>query len=497
MKILGINALNHDAGISLIEDDKILFAAHSERYSGIKNDSNLNKEMFEDMEQYGTPDKVVYFERPWIKKLRQLKAGQYSEVFTRKNLPQYHLNQVMNGKYKINNYVDHHLSHASSTYFTSPYDESAVVVIDAIGEFDTISIWYANGTKLEKRWSQSYPHSLGLWYSAMTQRLGLKPQEDEYILMGMAAWGNPNRELVGDIYHDFFELNYNNLRLKQNLHRGCMDYNPISLPDDRTDQWKFDIAWAVQHICEMEIRKIFNIAKRVVPETINVCYSGGVALNCVANSLITKEYYPKMWILPNPGDCGSSLGCAAYINGKHLNFDNPFLGYNIKGRYPVKPVLNELLKGNIVGVANGRAEYGPRALGNRSLLADPRGKDIKDKMNGIKNRQEFRPFAPSVLEEHANEIFDMPTDKSQFMQYVAKCKYPKKYPAICHIDNTSRVQTVSKKDNPGYYRLIKEFYKETGCPMILNTSLNIKGQPIVNDENDKKDFTNKYGVKVY
>jgi len=502
MKILGINALNHDAAITLIEDNEILFAAHAERYSGIKNDSNLNKEMFEDMENYicqngrGGIDKVVYFERPWIKKLRQLKAGQYSEVFSRKNLPQYHLDKVTNGKYKINEYVDHHLSHASSTYFTSPYTESAVVVIDAIGEFDTITIWYAKGNKLEKRWSQTYPHSLGLWYSAMTQRLGLKPQEDEFILMGMAAWGKQDEDLQSIIYNDFFGY-HKELDLKMNLHRGCMDYEPSIYPDDGSEQWKFDIAANVQTICEWQIAKVFRKAKEVVPETDNMCYSGGVALNCVANSLVVEKQYPNMWILPNPGDAGSSLGCAAYVGGQHVNFDSAFLGYNIKGKYPVKQVLKELLKGNLVGVANGRAEYGPRALGNRSLLADPRGKDIKSKMNEIKNRQEFRPFAPSVLEEHAHEIFDMPTKKSQFMQYVAPCKYPDKYPAICHIDNTSRVQTVSKKDNPGYYKLIKEFYKETGCPMVLNTSLNIKGQPIVNDENDADEFTKKYGVKVY
>ncbi len=500
MKILGINALNHDAAITLIENDKILFAAHAERYSGIKNDSNLNIEMFLDMFDYGMPERVVYFERPFVKKLRQLKAGQYSEVFTRKNLPQQHLNEVLKPiekmNLKIDEYVDHHLSHASSTYFTSPYKESAVVVIDAIGEFDTISIWYANGTKLEKRWSMKYPHSLGLWYSAMTQRLGLKPQEDEFILMGMAAWGTQDDDLQSIMYNDFFGY-HNELELRMNLHKGCMDYEPSIYPDDGSEQWKFDIAANVQTICEWQIQKVFRKAKEVVPETNNMCYSGGVALNCVANSIVVEKQYPNMWILPNPGDAGSSLGCAAYIGGQHINFDSAFLGYNIKGKYPVKPVLKELLKGNLVGVANGRAEYGPRALGNRSLLADPRGKDIKAQMNTIKNRQEFRPFAPSVLEEHAHEIFDMPTKKSQFMQYVAKCKYPEKYPAICHVDNTSRVQTVSKKDNPGYYKLIKEFYKETGCPMVLNTSLNIKGQPIVNDEEQREQFINKYGVKVY
>jgi len=490
MKILGINALNHDAAMTLIEDGKILWAGHAERYSGIKNDPNLNLEMFMDMWDYGVPKKVVWFERPYVKKSRQLYAGQYSEVFTKKNLPLNHLTEILSvvegSQPRIDQYVDHHLSHASSTYFTSPYDESAVVVIDAIGEWDTISIWYAKGNQLEKRWSQTYPHSLGLWYSAMTQRLGLKPQEDEYILMGMAAWGRESKELQDELRQ----------LLKQNLHKGCMDWDSDFHPDEGTSEWKFDVAHNVQIVCEQEIQKIFAKLPTLVPETTNVCYSGGVALNCVANSIVVQEN-PNLWILPNPGDAGSSLGCAAYVGGQHIDFDSAFLGYDIKGKYPVKPVLKELLKGNLVGVANGRAEFGPRALGNRSLLADPRGKDIKQKMNKIKNRQEFRPFAPSVLEEHAHEIFDMPTNKSQFMQYVARCKYPEKYPAICHIDNTSRVQTVSKEDNPGYYKLIKEFYKETGCPMILNTSLNIKGQPIVNDENDVEEFTKKYGVKVY
>ena len=218
---------------------------------------------------------------------------------------------------------------------------------------------------------------------------------------------------------------------------------------------------------EDEIYSVFELAKRLVPETDNCVYGGGVALNCVANSIIAEELYPNLWILPNPGDAGSSLGCAAYAFGEHVNWKTPFTGYDIKGRYPRKKVLDELLLTNIVGVANGRAEFGPRALGNRSLLADPRGKKIKDKVNKIKHRQEFRPFAPAVLEEYAHEIFDMPVKKSQFMQFVAKCKYPKKYPAICHVDGTSRVQTVSKDDNPGFYKLIKEFYKKTGCPMVV------------------------------
>jgi len=495
MKILGINALNHDAAVAMIQDGEVLFAGHSERYSGVKNDSDLNKQLIADCLRYGKPDKVAYFERPYLKKLRQLKAGQYGEVFSRGNLPSKYLKEWIGNK--PIHYVQHHQSHAAAGYYTSPYEESAIVVIDAIGEFETCTIWYAWGSHFEKRYSLKYPNSLGLWYSAMTQRLGLKPQEDEYILMGMAGWGTIDEELKQNIRNDFFNDSDNPIDLKDNLHRGCLSWNPEYYKDDDSDEWKFNIAANVQAICEEEIVKVFELTKQLVPETDNCVYMGGVALNCVANSIIARDHYPNLWILPNPGDAGSSLGSAAYLFGEHINWTSPFTGYDIKGKYPTTKVLNELLKGNIVGVASGRAEFGPRALGNRSLLADPRGNDIKDKVNVIKRRQKFRPFAPSVLEEHAHEIFDMPVKKSQFMQFTAPCKYPKKYPAICHVDNTSRVQTVSKDDNPGYYRLIKRFYEKTGCPMVLNTSLNIKGKPIVNSYHDGVEFEKKYGVKVY
>ena len=495
MRILGINALNHDAAVTLIQDGEVLFAGHSERYSGIKNDSELNDELIADCYRYGRPDKIAYFERPYLKKLRQFRASQYGEVFSRDNLPSNYLKRWIGNK--PIQYVQHHQSHAAAGYYTSPYEESAIVVIDAIGEFETCTIWYAWGSHFEKRYSLKYPNSLGLWYSAMTQRLGLKPQEDEYILMGMAGWGTIDEELKQNIRNDFFNDSDKPIDLINNLHRGCLWWEPEYYKDDGSDEWKFNIAANVQSICEEEIVKVFELTKQLVPETDNCVYMGGVALNCVANSIIARDHYPNLWILPNPGDAGSSLGSAAYLFGEHINWTSPFTGYDIKGKYPTTKVLNELLKGNIVGVASGKAEFGPRALGNRSLLADPRGNEIKDKVNEIKHRQKFRPFAPSVLEEHAHEIFDMPVRKSQFMQFTAPCKFPKKYPAICHIDNTSRVQTVSKEDNPGYYRLIKRFYEKTGCPMVLNTSLNIKGQPIVNDYHDGIEFEKKYGVKVF
>ena len=208
------------------------------------------------------------------------------------------------------------------------------------------------------------------------------------------------------------------------------------------------------------------------------------------------KYFDNVWIMPAPGDSGSSLGAILADTEKHINWQGPYLGHNIEGNYPVQKVIKELLQGNMVGVANGRAEFGPRALGNRSLFADPRGDEVKDQVNAIKRRQEFRPFAPVVMEEHANKIFNMPVDKSPYMQYVIQCKKPTEYPAIIHKDGTSRVQTVNKRQHLGLYTLLNEFYKITGCPMLLNTSLNIKGYPMVNTVEDGILFQKKYNVKV-
>jgi carbamoyltransferase len=220
---------------------------------------------------------------------------------------------------------------------------------------------------------------------------------------------------------------------------------------------------------------------------------GGCALNCVANS-IAKKYYKDVWIMPNPGDAGSSLGSILAVKQRHIHFNSPYLGYNIAGKYPVNSALKELKTNRLVGVANGRAEFGPRALGNRSLFADPRGKDVKDLVNTVKRRQEFRPFAPVILEEHAHNYFDGPT--GPYMQFTSVCKDPEQFPAIAHLDNTSRVQTVNQFQHPMLHELLTRWYADTGCPMILNTSLNIKGEPMVDTEVDAKRWQDTYNVRV-
>jgi carbamoyltransferase len=484
---LGISQGYHDAGLALIDaNGNILHASHSERYSKIKNDPNLHYHQFQDCEFTGYENVTVnYYERPWLTNLRRLYAGQKISSIT----PVINKLKYFDLPRKMNKW-GHHLSHAAAAFQTSPYDRSAVVVIDAIGEWDTASIWYAyydnNGkAKYQKLWSRKYPHSIGLFYTAMTQRVGLRPMEDEYVLMGMSAYGNDS--LYYKMYNDFIESK-SELTFKKNMHRGCKNWAHNNIDHN--------IAAATQLIAEELIFKIHEKAAELTQET-QVCYGGGVALNCVANTKL-HHIWSNVWICPNPGDCGSALGAAALSYGKKLNWKNAFLGHMIVGDLKVDNVIDVLVKDKIVGVANSYAEWGPRALGNRSLLADPRGLDIKDRVNEIKQRQKYRPFAPAVLEEHAKDYFILnSTYDYRYMQYatLARGNTSRLFPAICHVDNTARVQVVPK-DGSNMRNILEAWYEKTKCPILLNTSLNIRGEPMVDNRVDGQRFTRQYGVKV-
>jgi carbamoyltransferase len=304
--------------------------------------------------------------------------------------------------------------------------------------------------------------------------------------MGMAAYGDMSEYI--DMY-DQLLISSTDIEFKHNLHIGVSD-------DFLEGADNIDIATSSQYIVEKLIHNVMQRA-RIIGESRNLVYGGGVALNCVANQYLSK-HFDNIWIMPNPGDAGSSLGAAALGFNYKLDWKDAFLGYDIKGKYPVNKLLDSLLRGDIVGVANGRAEFGPRALGNRSLLADPRGNEIKEKVNEIKRRQKFRPFAPVILEEYANQYFVMPRgfNNSRYMQSVATCRNPDLFPAIVHVDGTSRVQTVPN-DGSGIRELLEKWYVMTECPMLLNTSLNIRGEPMVNDKGDARRFEKMYGIKVH
>ena len=311
--------------------------------------------------------------------------------------------------------------------------------------------------------------------------------EDEYITMGMAAYG----KAYLTAYENNLKLVYDDQEIEftDNFHTGLEDDYFVGSGLD-----KFDVAAGAQKVVEQLLRNIFE---RFATRQTNVVFMGGVALNCVANAML-EGHCKDLWIMPNPGDCGSSLGAAALQWGKKLRWKGPYLGHNIPGKYPIDKIIGTLMSEKIVGVASGRAEFGPRALGTRSLLADPRGEDIKDKVNAIKKRQKFRPFAPMILEEHFMDNFVCYKKQSEpYMQSVYKCKNPELYPAIVHKDGTSRVQTVGKNDHPDVRALLEKWYFMTGCPMLLNTSLNIKGQPMVNNRSDANKFEKRYGVKVW
>ena len=440
---------SHDGALAVFQDDELVFASDAERWSGIKNDSTIPDNLIKFAEDnWGIPDHVHFYEDYTLKTQRREFAGQSPLKPT-----QFKYNTIGH---------NHHWSHARYGYWTSPFDECTVLVVDAIGEWDTLTQWKVkNDFECVKRWR--YPKSIGLFYSAMTQAAGWKPNEEEYILMGASAVKKHKIE------------NYN--IVKELWDNGANFHTGININFD-----KFEIASIAQEIYEEEFKKIIDEI-----EDDNLVFVGGCALNVSANRFLTKF---NTFIPCNPGDGGSAIGCV--IDRKIPA--NAYLGFEITGVYPVREIIQELKQNHMVGVAKGRAEFGPRALGNRSLLANPDLKDMKERINKVKGREEFRPFAPMILKEDVDEYFESGIP-SPFMNTIRRAKPEtiEKYPSIVHIDGTSRLQEVTEEPQR---TLLQEWKKETGCPMLLNTSLNIKGNPMVNTLEDAKKFETETGVKV-
>ena len=441
---------SHDGALAVFQDDELVFASDAERWSRKKNDPAIPNNLIKYAEDnWGKPNEVYFYEDYKLKDERRKFAGQTP------------LHEI-DFKYRLIQ-SNHHLSHARYGYWTSSFIDCTVLVVDAIGEWDTLTQWKVIDGNFTKQKSWIYPKSIGLFYSAMTQAAGWKPNEEEYILMGASAVKKHKIE------------NYN--IVKEIWNNGANFHTGIDINFD-----KFEIASIAQEIYEEEFKKIIDEV-----EDDNLVFVGGCALNVSANRFLTKF---NTFIPCNPGDGGSAIGCV--IDRKIPA--NAYLGYEISGEYPVVEIIQELKQNHMVGVAKGRAEFGPRALGNRSFLADPSLLDIKDRVNKVKGREEFRPFAPMILKEDADIYFESGIP-SPFMNTIRKAKPEtiEKYPGIVHIDGTSRLQEISEEP---HRTLLQEWKKETGCPMLLNTSLNVKGEPIVNTEEDANNFQSKTGVKV-
>ncbi len=338
----------------------------------------------------------------------------------------------------------------------------------------------------------------------MTDRIGLKPNEEEYILMGMAALGAPR--FAAEMRADLLGVEGENGALgssrpppldpPRNLHRGARWWRPDIGPVHHAD-----IAASVQAVAEEYILAL-AIWARARTRCENLVLGGGVALNCVAATRVARAAgFQRVAVAPNPGDAGNSLGAAAALAARPLAWDGPFLGSDAgsgDGALPDLGAMTALLaRGEAVGLCWGRAEFGPRALGHRSLLADPRRADAKDRVNAIKGREPFRPFAPAVLLERAAEHFDMPVPESPLMQFVARVRHPDRLPGIAHVDGTARVQTVGPRDSPALRALLLRFEAETGSPVLLNTSMNVKGEPLANTRDDAERFAAATGVRVF
>ena len=478
MRYCGISEYYHDAGISFIDESgNIEFASQSERYSKNKNDMILHPLLLNMIEEN---DEIYFYENPYLKKRALKKIG-------------LHLKYPIPDKYKINKFLMHHESHAALSFYTRPWeskDDTVLLTIDGYGEYQSACIYDSN---FKLRYSEQIPRSIGYVYALATRALGYKALEEEYTVMGMAAYGQPEymSQLNKAIKQAYFK--FSKLTTAGIISKNDEWANPLKMVFHELQlRNKFNLAATVQYWAEQQIMKLATRARKYGSK---LCYSGGVAQNIIANSQI-KQLFDDVHIAVNPGDSGSSLGAAARAYGlatgkDKINYVDPYLGYEM-GEINAKEVVNYLLEHSYCGIASGRAEFGPRALGNRSLIADPR-RDIKDTVNKIKRRQKFRPFAPAILEEYADEYFEGPMN--EYMQYTCKAKHD--YSSVTHVDGTARVQIVRKNCKSVLRPILEEFYNKTKVPMLLNTSLNIRGKPIVNDKYDCSLFEKLNNTKVF
>jgi len=537
---LGISCYYHDSAAAILKDGHVIAAVEEERFSRKKFDDGFpNIAIDWCLQEAGIKpeqiDSVAFYDKPILKFDRLLDnyitvapLGLYSflDIIPKwlhkrlwiKNDIKKHL-KGFNGEII---FPEHHMSHAAHAFYTSPFEECAILTIDGVGEWTTTSFGTAQNNSIKLTDDIRWPHSVGLFYSAFTYFLGFKVNEGEYKLMGLSAYGKPKyydlilKELIdvkddGSIHLNMKYFAFTCDKVMTNDKFSELFGIPPRKKNEKTEQIHYDIGASVQKVLEDVILMMANhIHKKTQMK--NLSFAGGVALNGVANyNLLKNGPFENIHIPPSPGDGGSAVGCAQYLYYIHNKNKRTIeqISERIKNNIYVGPSFsNDVIKsfleennidyeylqreqllqntaklisdGSIVGWYQGKMEWGPRALGNRSILADPRDAKMKDILNEkIKHRESFRPFAPSILEEYVSEYFDIDIT-SPYMLLVAPVKKPEKIPAVTHVDGTGRLQTVSKQSNPLYYDLINEFYKITNIPVIINTSMNVMGEPIVN-----------------
>ncbi|MBL7223043.1 MAG: carbamoyltransferase [Candidatus Brocadiae bacterium] len=538
MHVLGISCFYHDSAAALLRDGEVVFAAAEERYTRRKHCTDfplhaIQAALGHEGITIADVEAVAFYEKPILKfdrlMLSSIATWPLGFPIFRRFVPLWFKQKLQTpaifrrelGFTKPVYYVEHHLAHAASSFLVSPYDEAAIITVDGTGEWSTTTIGVGRGTKIALDHEIRFPHSLGLLYSAITLHLGFQVNNCEGKIMGLASYGDPEpyraafEQLIAVRDDGSFHMNMDYFGY---LHRPAMTSSrldgllgPPRKGGEALDQRHMDIAAALQATLEDALIKMGRHVHETTGQS-KLCLAGGVALNCVANGRVLRETpFDDLYIQPAAGDDGTAIGCAAYLY--HTLMGNPRVGplraaylgdgftdddvhacLDARGVAYRRMERDELLRwtarqiadNRIVGWFQGRMEFGPRALGNRSILANPCSPDMKDILNHrVKHREPFRPFAPSALVDRAAEIFDLGVP-SPFMLLVADVHPDKRdaVPAITHVDGTARLQTVARDDNPLYYGLIAELAKLTGVPVVLNTSFNVRGEPIIRTPDD-------------